>query len=208
MTRERRMLGKSLSTSRKYHRVGEKLKNTDPILKWKSKAIFPLLVAHQDDYGKLEGDPPVVRAKILPLEDDLTNEDVRVIFEIMHDEKLIVWYKIGGESYIYIPQSYRFQTFHGIQKQDSRIPDPPEEELIRVGEARNQDRLDSEPDRVLSEEKGSKEKKREDKKRKEDTGKNFKGSGKNSSDRDSSGKEPESIGLVVGRIRRDLEKGK
>lgn len=55
-----RMISKSLSTSRKYGRL-----YSEPLGEF-CQALYPLLVAHADDFGRLEGDPYTVKHAIVP----------------------------------------------------------------------------------------------------------------------------------------------
>src|SRR5262245_11308359 len=59
---DRRMLSKSLSTSRKWARLHDVL----PDLAEFAKSLFPLLVVHADDYGRGPGDAFTVKLQIEP----------------------------------------------------------------------------------------------------------------------------------------------
>ena len=55
-----RMISKSLSTSRKYGKLYQ-----EPLGEF-CQALYPLLVAHADDFGRLEGDPYTIKHAVVP----------------------------------------------------------------------------------------------------------------------------------------------
>lgn len=105
------MISKSLSTSRKYgqlygHALGEFC-----------QALYPLLVAHADDFGRLEGDPYTIKHAVVPAS-PRTVEDV--------DESLTLLESVGlihrSPEVVQIADFDRHQT--GLHKRtESRLPD-------------------------------------------------------------------------------------
>ncbi len=82
-----RFISKSLSTSRKF--AG--LHQTAGDLAEFSQALYCLLVAHADDFGRLDGDPWTVKHAILPAS-PRTVTDVTKALALIANAELIAWY--------------------------------------------------------------------------------------------------------------------
>jgi hypothetical protein len=113
------MLSKSLSTSRKFRalldRAGKR-REFDQIL-------FALLVAHADDFGRLEGDPFTIKALCYP-SSPRPESDFADALKAMHDVGLIALYQVDGNHYVQVVQFDEHQV--GLHKRTrSRFPDPP-----------------------------------------------------------------------------------
>jgi hypothetical protein len=114
-----RMLSKSLSTSRKFRALLDeagKRREFDQVL-------FTLLVAHADDFGRLEGDPFTVKALCYP-SSPRPESDFAAALQAMNEVGLIVVYEIDGNFYVQVAQFDEHQV--GLHKRTrSRFPDPP-----------------------------------------------------------------------------------
>jgi dTDP-D-glucose 4,6-dehydratase len=60
---QRRMISKSLGSSRKFHAVRIKCGKLGDF----AQALFPLIVVSCDDFGRLEGDAFTVKHKVFPI---------------------------------------------------------------------------------------------------------------------------------------------
>lgn len=116
-----RMLAKSLSTSERYwrlHSVAGRLAEF-------CQSMYPLLIAHSDDYGRLQGDAQTVKFLIVPATPRKV-EEVHRALEALHTVGLICWYDIGpgGRKAIQIVAFDEHQA--GLHKRTkSRFPPPP-----------------------------------------------------------------------------------
>jgi len=91
-----RMISKSLSTSQKFAAlvsIGELAEFT--------QLLYPFLVIHSDDFGRLQGDPFTVKHVCLPAS-PRSLEEFTAALTHLHNIDLIVWYEIGGKRYIQI----------------------------------------------------------------------------------------------------------
>ena len=113
-----RMISKSLSTSQKYaqlSKLGGRLSEF-------CQAIFPLLVAHTDDFGRLAGDVFTVKHAIVPAS-PRKEKDVEAALALLHEVGLILWYDVSGRKYIQIQGFDVHQA--GLHKRTrSAFPDP------------------------------------------------------------------------------------
>lgn len=114
-----RMLSKSLSTSERYAMVPEVL----PVLFEFAQSLYPLLVAHSDDFGRQQGDLHTIQTLVHP-SSDRSRDEFTLALQALHDVGLIVWYEVKGKRYIQISQWDAHQV--GLHKRTrSKFPAPP-----------------------------------------------------------------------------------
>lgn len=107
------MISRSISTSEKLHKID-----------WKARLLFTWLILHCDDEGRIEGSAQTIKARVFPMA-DCTFQEIDKWLGEMKKVGLILWYKIDGKKYIQVRKWLDFQTFHGIQVHQSRLPSPP-----------------------------------------------------------------------------------
>lgn len=127
-----RMISKSLSTSEKraaLHHVAGKLAEF-------CQALYPLLIAHSDDWGCLQGDAFTVKHLVDPTSPRKL-PDFDAALTALHNVGLITWYEVDGKWYVYIVQNSKHQDLKGHDKDGRKrpIPPPPENpKKFAVGE--------------------------------------------------------------------------
>jgi hypothetical protein len=113
-----RMLARSLSTSQRYanlHDIAGKLAEF-------CQALYPLLVAHADDFGRQAGDVFTVKHAVCPTSPRRL-EDVERALAALHQVNLIAWYEVDGRKCIEIVDFARYQV--GLHKRTkSHFPEP------------------------------------------------------------------------------------
>lgn len=113
------MISKSLSTSEKRAALHVSV----PELAEFCQQLYPLLVAHSDDFGRLQGDCFTVKHLIDPSSPRPIPEFERALVAL-HDVGLIVWYEVAGRRYIQIEHFDEHQS--GLTKRTSpKFPEPP-----------------------------------------------------------------------------------
>ena len=112
-----RMISKALSTSEKY----AKLYDLAGDLAEFCQATYPLLVAHSDDFGRLQGDLHTVKTLIIP-GTSRNFPEIQGMLTALHRVGLIQWYCAeDGKNYIQINKFEPHQT--GLHKRTaSRFP--------------------------------------------------------------------------------------
>jgi hypothetical protein len=110
---QRRMISKSISTSRKLARVSDR-----------AALLFTWLQPHTDDYGRMEGDPPTVRARVVPMR-KWTDEHVETALEELVKAGLLYWYEAEGEQYVEIVAFEEHQTFKNDRPRRAEYPGRP-----------------------------------------------------------------------------------
>ncbi len=111
-----RMISKSLSTSEKF----AALTTTAGELAEFCHALYPLLVVHSDDFGRLQGDPFTVKALCYP-GSRRSLDEFAVALEQLTRIGLIVWFDVLGKKYVQIENFEKHQL--GLHKRTrSRFP--------------------------------------------------------------------------------------
>lgn len=113
-----RMISKSLSTSAKYASL---LTEAGPLGEF-AQSLYPLLVAHADDFGRQAGDPFTVKHAVCPAS-PRGLLDINVTLSAMHKVGLIEWYEADGRMCLQVSDFDRHQL--GLHKRTkSAFPDP------------------------------------------------------------------------------------
>jgi len=117
------MISKSLSTSIRYANLGEV---AGPLADF-CRAMFPLLVAHADDFGRLPGDSRTIRYLVVP-SGNRREKDVGRALGFLDQVGLIRWYEVKSRQFIQINAFDEHQS--GLHKRTkSRFPEPPVSEI-------------------------------------------------------------------------------
>lgn len=115
-----RMISKSLSTSEKY----AALVPAGGALAEFCQALYPLLVVHTDDFGRLQGDPFTVKSLCYPTSPRSLAEFATGL-ETLQRVGLITWYDVRDKRFIQIMQFEHHQA--GLHKRTaSKFPETPE----------------------------------------------------------------------------------
>ena len=112
-----RMISKSLSTSRKWAKL-----STEPLGEF-AQSLYPLIIAHSDDFGKMEANPLTVHHLVSPYT-KRPHDELAAALLALHRCKLITLYKVGGNTFLQITDFERHQS--GLHKRtSSKFPDIP-----------------------------------------------------------------------------------
>ena len=91
-----------------------------------SMLAFTWLLTHTDGYGRVYGDPAVVKSIIFPRRQDVTVDDVEGYIREWSDTGLVVWYEVAGDKYIEFPNFSKHQVGLNMTKEaKSNIPPNP-----------------------------------------------------------------------------------
>ncbi|MDB5258089.1 MAG: dnaD, partial [Chitinophagaceae bacterium] len=107
---ERRMLSKTISTSRKVNKLTDR-----------AGLLYTWLIAHTDDYGRMEGDALSVRAKVVPMRNS-TIDEVESDLVIL-EKDLIKRYTVKDEIFLELLNFDSFQTFRSDRPRRAEYPD-------------------------------------------------------------------------------------
>jgi hypothetical protein len=152
------MISKSLSTSEKravLHECAGKLAEF-------CQALYPLIVAHADDWGCIQGDVFTVKHLVDPTSPRKL-ADFETALMHLHNVGLIVWYEADGKRVVYVSAFSDHQQLRGHDKDGRKrtLPPPPENiSKFDVGRIWAKARPES-PKSALREEKRTEEKRTE-----------------------------------------------
>jgi hypothetical protein len=115
-----RMISKSLSTSRKF---AELANIAGPLAEF-CQLLFPLLVSHADDYGRLSGDAFTVKFQVFPISPRQV-DDFETAIGYIAKAGLIDVYESNGDKFIQVSKFDEHQT--GLHKRaaSSKFPELP-----------------------------------------------------------------------------------
>jgi len=91
------MLSKALSTSEKFGALGM---IAGPLVEF-CHALYPLLIPHTDDFGRLQGDPFTVKHQCYPAS-VRSLDDFAAALGYLHKVELIAWYAVAGKRFIQV----------------------------------------------------------------------------------------------------------
>lgn len=109
-----RMISKSLSTSEKF----ASLVTRTPEMCEFCHALYPLIVAHSDDFGRLQGDAFTVKHQCYPASSRSLAE-FSAALTLLDGVELIAWYVVSGKRYVQIVQFEAHQQ--GLHKRTRSI---------------------------------------------------------------------------------------
>lgn len=89
--------------------------------------LFTWLIPNLDDLGRMEGDPEIIKGMIFPYHKNVTEKQIREALQELHNEKLIIWYKVEENWYISFPRFQEYQKLRSDRTYKSDYPDPPSE---------------------------------------------------------------------------------
>jgi len=67
----------------------------------KALALFLLLIAHLDSYGKMNGDPRYIKAEVVPLIPWFTEKTIRKCLEEINTHTNLKWFEYEGRLYLH-----------------------------------------------------------------------------------------------------------
>ena len=115
-----RMISKSLSTSERwaslYSAAGRRAEFC--------QALYVLMVAHSDDFGRLQGDAFTIKHAVAPTSPRKL-PDFELALAALHHVGLIVWYEVEQRRYVEIVGFDAHQTGLHKRKENSAFPDVP-----------------------------------------------------------------------------------
>jgi hypothetical protein len=98
------------------------------------RALFPLLVAHADDHGRLPGDELTVKLQVDPISPRKI-DDFTTALHALHEVGLITWYEVGDRKVIEIVQFSAHQDLKGHDKRPPKLPACPDADAM-IGRSR------------------------------------------------------------------------
>lgn len=117
---QRRMLSKSISTSKKLSKVD--------LL---DALVFTWLIPHCDDFGRMDADPAMVKGIVLPVRSE-TVEQIAISLKNLNNIGLIKIYNVNGEEFLEIEKWEEHQTFKTDRGRMIKYPFPEQDGNHRI----------------------------------------------------------------------------
>lgn len=123
MATSRNVKGRLLQWQISYDKRVAKLKGD------KAKLLYTWIIPSLDNLGRMEGEPRIVRSMIFPYV-KITDKQVGVLLQDIHNKGLLFWYSVNGEKYLQCPTTQRNIYFKtgGDRNRISDYPEPPKKE--------------------------------------------------------------------------------
>jgi hypothetical protein len=122
---QRRLLNRSLGTSKKYYRLNERAGKLADFC----QALFALIIPNCDDHGRFCGDAFSIKLNVFPVS-KYAEADFEEALQALHDESLISLYEVGTGRFLYVHNFRREQP--GIHYVAEPVyPEPPPEVFER-----------------------------------------------------------------------------
>lgn len=114
------MISRTLSTSQCYEALYARAGRLAEFC----QVLYPLIIVHSDDFGRLQGDVFTVKLEVLPISKRKL-PDFQEALEALHDVGLIRWYEVDGRKYIQVNQFEAHQV--NLHKRTrSKFPEAPQ----------------------------------------------------------------------------------
>lgn len=91
-----------------------------------AKLLFTWTIPHLDDFGKIEGDPKVLKATVMPLRDNNLVEKIEEAIGELINAGLVIRYEVDGKLIIAFPKFDMHQSGGLGNRTISDLPDPKE----------------------------------------------------------------------------------
>ena len=92
-------------------------------LTWFEEVFFYRLMVNVDDYGRMDARTAILRAKLLPLKDNLTDKLIASTLQRLVSAGLVSTYMVEDKPYLRLPSWEKHQTIRNLK---SKYPEPPE----------------------------------------------------------------------------------
>lgn len=90
-------------------------------LSWFEEVLFYRLIVNCDDYGRFDGRISVIKNRLFPLKDNVTNQTIKTAIEKLASVELVTLYVFEGKPYLHLPSWGSHQM---IRAKKSKYPTP------------------------------------------------------------------------------------
>jgi len=90
-------------------------------LSWFEQILFVRLIVTVDDYGRMDGRPPILKGRLFPLE-NVSVKDITAALQKLSAAALVILYEVGERPYLQLTTWSRHQK---PRARESKFPPPP-----------------------------------------------------------------------------------
>lgn len=91
--------------------------------------FFFRLIVSVDDYGRLDARPAILKAKLYPLRDRLTQKDIEGALKALADVGCVEVYEVDGKPYLRLPT---WEVHQRVRNKRSKYPAPEDGSLLTL----------------------------------------------------------------------------
>lgn len=92
---------------------------------WFTEVFYYRLLVNCDDYGRMDGRSAILRAKLFPLRDDITQADIEAAVEALEALGCLARYTVSGAPYVRLPAWAKHQRIRQVREKYPPPPDDP-----------------------------------------------------------------------------------
>lgn len=104
------------------------------------ETFFYRLIVNCDDYGRFDGRPAILKARLYPLKDRVSLKDIENALVKLADVGCVRLYRVDSKPYLYLPA---WEVHQNVRAKKSKYPEPNSEnesEYINSGECKSKKR--------------------------------------------------------------------
>ncbi len=111
--------------------IKESICTSDSIdqLSWFEEVLFYRLIVNCDDYGRYDGRPAIIKNRIFPLRNKLTEKTIRDGIASLVSADLIIYYVVDGKPFL---QLKTWESHQNIRAKKSKYPSPSDSACIHL----------------------------------------------------------------------------
>ena len=98
-------------------------------LSWFEEVLFYRLIVSCDDYGRYDGRPAIIKNRIFPLRNKLTEKTIRDGIASLVSADLIIYYVVDGKPFL---QLKTWESHQNIRAKKSKYPSPSDSACIHL----------------------------------------------------------------------------
>ena len=111
--------------------IKESICTSDSIeqLSWFEEVLFYRLMVNCDDYGRYDGRPAIIKNRIFPLKNKLTEKAIKDGLASLVNADLIIYYVVDGKPFL---QLKTWEAHQNIRAKKSKYPSPSDSSCIQL----------------------------------------------------------------------------
>ena len=111
--------------------IKESICTSDSIdqLSWFEEVLFYRLMVNCDDYGRYDGRPAIIKNRIFPLKNKLTEKAIKDGLSSLVNADLIIYYVVDGKPFL---QLKTWEAHQNIRAKKSKYPSPSDSSCIHL----------------------------------------------------------------------------
>ena len=98
-------------------------------LSWFEEVLFYRLIVSCDDFGRFDGRIPVIKNRLFPLKDNITNKNITEAINKLVSTGLVSLYEVNGKPFLYLST---WNDHQNVRAKRSKYPDPADGNILQA----------------------------------------------------------------------------